>query len=308
MSKQYIIPLLALAGILLAIYFVLIAAKPNAIAKPLSLPANSIFPAYISGSGIIEANTENIAIGTEIPGIVSEIYVKVGSVVKKGSPLFTIDGRDAKATLTVAEASLKEAQAGLADAADQLRMVESVKDRRAMSTDEINRKRFLVATAAAKVETAKATIMAAKTTINRLRVLAPVDGEVMKLNIRTGEYASSGTLAHPLITFGNLDPMHIRIDIDENDAWRFKAGAKGTASLRGNRNIHTSIRFVAIEPYAMPKQSLTGDSTERVDTRVLQVIYAYDRANMNAYAGQQVDVYIEADPLPADTALASPKP
>ena len=308
MKKQYIVPGIAGAGIIIAIIYVMIAAKPDPIAKPIALPANTTFAAYISGAGIIEANTENIAIGTEVPGIVSEVNVKVGSIVKKGAPLFNIDDRDAKAQLVLAEASLKEAQAALADVKDQLRLVESVKDKRAMSVDEINRKRFLVAEAAAKVETSKANILAAQTTIDRMHVLAPVDGEVMKLNIRTGEYAPSGLLTQPLITFGNLDPMHIRIDIDENDAWRFKAGAKGTASLRGNRDIHTPITFDHIEPYATPKLSLTGDSTERVDTRVLQVIYAYDHANMNAYAGQQVDVYIEADPLPEDSKPVKAKP
>jgi HlyD family secretion protein len=308
MNKKYIMPGLAGIGIIIAIIYVLIAARPDPVAKPIALPANTTFAAYISGSGIIEANTENIAIGTEISGIVSKIAVKVGSVVKKGDLLFKIDDRDANAQLALAEASFKEAQAALSDVKDQLRMVESVKDKRAMSMDEINRKRFLVEENAAKVETAKATILAAKTTLDRLRVVAPVDGEVMKLNVRLGEYAPSGVLASPLITFGNLDPMHVRIDIDENDAWRFKPGAKGTASLRGNRDIHTPITFAYIEPYATPKVSLTGDSTERVDTRVLQVIYAYDRASMNAYAGQQVDVYIEAEPLPTDSSTEKAKP
>ena len=227
--------------------------------------------------------------------------MQVGSVVKKGDKLFKIDDRDAKATLALAEASLKETKAALDDVNDQLHEELAVKDKRAVSIDEVNRKRFAVEEAAAKVETAQASVYAANTTLDRLLVTAPVDGEVMKLNVRLGEYAPSGVLASPLITFGNLDPMHIRIDIDENDAWRFKPGAKGVASLRGNRDISTPIEFVRVEPYVIPKMSLTGDSTERVDTRVLQVIYSYNGKNMNAYAGQQVDVYIKADPLSADS-------
>jgi hypothetical protein len=39
---------------------------------------------------------------------------------------------------------------------------------------------------------------------------------------------------------------------------------------------------------------LTGDSTERVDTRVLQALYSFDRATLPAYVGQQMDVFIEA--------------
>jgi len=43
----------------------------------------------------------------------------------------------------------------------------------------------------------------------------------------------------------------------------------------------------------LPKRSLTGDSQERVDTRVLQVIFAFDPGSMPVFVGQQVDVYIE---------------
>jgi len=50
---------------------------------------------------------------------------------------------------------------------------------------------------------------------------------------------------------------------------------------------------VRIEPYVIPKKSLTGDNTERVDTRVLQVIYRFERPSFPIYAGQQVDVFIE---------------
>lgn len=48
-----------------------------------------------------------------------------------------------------------------------------------------------------------------------------------------------------------------------------------------------------MEPYVVPKRSLTGDSSERVDTRVLQVIYEFNRPQFPIYVGQQVDVFIE---------------
>jgi hypothetical protein len=42
----------------------------------------------------------------------------------------------------------------------------------------------------------------------------------------------------------------------------------------------------------IPKKNLTGDTTERVDTRVLQVIFALDKGTP-VYAGQQMDVFID---------------
>ena len=47
----------------------------------------------------------------------------------------------------------------------------------------------------------------------------------------------------------------------------------------------------------LPKKSLTGDSAERVDTRVLQVLYSFDPKSLPVYVGQQMDVFIEAPPI-----------
>jgi hypothetical protein len=56
-----------------------------------------------------------------------------------------------------------------------------------------------------------------------------------------------------------------------------------------------------LEPYVVPKQSLTGANTERVDTRVVQVIYALDSEQrlvreQKVLVGQLVDVFIDTRP------------
>ena len=65
------------------------------------------------------------------------------------------------------------------------------------------------------------------------------------------------------------------------------------AYVKGETKNAIPLRFTRIEPYVIPKKSLTGASTERVDTRVLQVIYQLDPPKRPLYVGQQVDVYIE---------------
>jgi hypothetical protein len=96
------------------------------------------------------------------------------------------------------------------------------------------------------------------------------------------------------MTIGDTSIMLVRVDVDENDAWRVRAGAAATASLRGNSAVGTELEFVRLEPFVVPKRSLTGLSSERVDTRVLQVVYRFAAAAMPAYPGQQVDVFIDA--------------
>ena len=119
---------------------------------------------------------------------------------------------------------------------------------------------------------------------------------MLQVKVRPGEYASAGMLATPLILMGAVDPLHVRVDVDENDAWRVRAGAKAEGYLRGNRDIKTPLKFVRFEPYVVPKKSLTGDSSERVDTRVLQILFSFEPDDLPVFVGQQMDVYIESAP------------
>ena len=57
----------------------------------------------------------------------------------------------------------------------------------------------------------------------------------------------------------------------------FEPEAPAVASIRGNPQFKTDLAFEYVEAYVVPKRSLTGDSTERVDTRVMQVVYSFKR-------------------------------
>src|SRR5262249_22487285 len=125
-----------------------------------------------------------------------------------------------------------------------------------------------------------------------------MDGRILQANIRLGEYAQSGPLPKPLMVFGSVSVLNVRTDVDEHEAWRGPADAAAHATGRGSRGTPIPPRFVRFEPYVVPKKSLTGDSTERVDTRVLQVIYQVDGDKVPLYVGQQLDVFIEG-PVPS---------
>ncbi len=308
MLPKYTLPILAVAGFAFGIFSVLKGNQPVPVAPAVVEPAQAPFATFIAGAGIIEARTRNIAIGSALPGLVKALNVKVGDRVKAGVVLFTIDDREAQASLGVrradlerAKALVQEVSAGLADAQTLQRLAESVTDRRAISTEELERRRNAVLIARARLDSAKAQVlqaesqlMAAQITLDRLIVRAPMEGEILQVNVRPGEFAMAGPLSTPLLVMGNLDQLHVRVDIDENDAWRFRPEGKAVAYLRGNRDFSTPLTLAYVEPYVVPKRSLTGDSTERVDMRVLQALYQFDRRRLPAYVGQQVDVFIEA--------------
>jgi HlyD family secretion protein len=93
---------------------------------------------------------------------------------------------------------------------------------------------------------------------------------------------------------GETRPLHVRIDIDEEQAPRVALGAPATVSPRGAAERQVEARFVRAEPLIVPKRSLTNSAQERVDVRVLQLIYALPETDGLFRVGQQVDAYIAA--------------
>lgn len=290
--REWIVTGVALLGIGLAIVYVLVANPEPAVSIPVTAPAAVPFHRYLGAAGVTEPNSENIAIGTSVPGIVSDIYVQKGDIVKKGQPLFLIDDREAQSALHEAQAGVEQATAELRNAEERYAIAQRL-DERTISRDERNQRHRLVEIARARLKIAEAAAEKGATFLELHTVRAPMDGTIMTSSIRVGEYAPTGILSEPLLRFGNLDPMHLRVDIDENDAWRLQDDAPAIAYMRGNPQIQVALEFVRIEPYVRPKVSLTGDPVERVDTRVLQVIYRFKPGALPIYAGQQMDVYIE---------------
>jgi HlyD family secretion protein len=295
MFRKYIIPLVALAGVAFAVFTVVRGDKTPPSAPPVSEAPLSPYHASVAGSGIVEASTENISLGTQIAGIVSKIFVQIGSSVKAGDALFVLDDRAARAELATRQAAVQVAEAQVAGDKYEFTLAESLGSN--ISVREDQARRFALQKAEAQLAQAQAELNSSETNLELLTVRAPVDGQVLQLKVHPGEFAQVGSVAAgepPLILLGGVTPLHVRVDVDENDAWRVRAGATASGYLRGNKNIKTPLTFVRFEPYVVPKKSLTGDSTERVDTRVLQVVFSFERGDLPIFVGQQMDVFIDA--------------
>ena len=315
--KKFILPLMALFALVFGVVSVVRSQPKHEPTAPPSPPPASPYSHTVAAVGLVETSTENIAIGTPRADVVSEVWVGVDQTVKAGDPLFKLDDRHLRAELAMRQADLRVAESQvkvndtmLDDASRQLGFFESLKDKSAISAEELARRRSAVETAQARLDEAKAHVAAAvaqiqmtETNLERSIVRAPMDGDVLQVKIHPGEFAPAGVTATPLILLGRLKPLHIRVDVDEHEAWRVHPDAKATAAVRGNANLKTPLTFVRFEPFVVPKKSLTGDSTERVDTRVLQIIYRIEDDALPLFVGQQMDVFIDASDV--KTAMAN---
>ena len=308
--KRFLLPILGIVAALWAAYSVARTAPRRHSTNPPAAAPVSDFSRTVAAVGLIEANSENIAIGTPLAGVVDQVFVSVGKSVNAGDPLFVLDTRQLRADLAVRRSSLAVAKSGirvararLHDLQRSLDFAEGLTDKRAISAEETTRRRSAVETATAQFEeaetqasSAQAQVRSIETEIERSTVRAPLDAQVLQVKIHAGEYAPAAVTATPLILLGGLRPLNVRVDVDEHEAWRVKPGAAATAHLRGDARLTTPLHFVRFEPFVVPKKSLTGDSTERVDTRVLQVIYRIDGQDLPLYVGQQMDVFIDTSP------------
>lgn len=275
---------------------------------PPIMPPQKPFVESVAATGILESLSENVAIGVPLPGLITEVMVKVNDKVKKDQVLLKLDDRDLraeelslKAQQKISEAQITVSEAQLAKLQSQLDRLISVTDTRAVSRDDLENRKQDVAVAQAQLAAAKAQLAAAETSlerisllIERLTVRAPRDGTIIQINSRAGEYAATSPKT-PAMILGDIDRLQVRADIDEQNAIRIREGQKAYGYLKGDPSVTFPLEFIRLEPYVIPKTSLTGSSTERVDTRVLQVIYSLTRpGDPPLYVGQQVDVFIEA--------------
>jgi multidrug efflux pump subunit AcrA (membrane-fusion protein) len=268
--------------------------------------------ARVAGTGLVEPASEIIDIGSALSGLVTDLRVGPGDRVAKGQPLFLVDDRAARARLAEANAAIREARAAINEAQaaretarQQLGLYQGLSDPAAVSRSEVIRAEGDAAAAASRLELSRARLAAsqaaassAQTELERLTVRAPIAGEILAVNIRPGEFVSTqgGGNGLAFIQMGETNPLHIRVDIDENEASRVELGAPAVVSPRGAAGIRVEATFVRAEPQLVPKRQLTNSAAERVDVRVLQLIYALPQtAASGAFrVGQQVDAFIPA--------------
>jgi HlyD family secretion protein len=133
-------------------------------------------------------------------------------------------------------------------------------------------------------------------------LVAPRDGVVLAVNVTPGSYVSTQGVydqytqgATPLLQLGSPQEwLNVRCYVDEILVPRLPGPAKIKAqmSVRGS-STKISMQYVRVQPFVSPKIELADQKAERVDVRVLPVIFKVKKpADMNLYPGELVDVYI----------------
>lgn len=284
---------LALFGLAALVHFVHATTGASPMQPPPAPPPEKPFTNGIGASGIVEALRENTNLGVHLAAAVKEVRVSVWQQVAKDEVLIVLDDRERRALLTTMRAELSVREAELNRARRKYDRLSTIGAGPALAKEELETSEDDLLVAKANLAKAQAAIAENEQLLERYIVRSPIAATILQVNIRPGEYATPNAATAPLV-LGDISELQIRADVDEQIAPRVKEGAKAVAYRKGEAQNPIQLTFTRIEPFIVPKKSLTGGSSERVDTRVLPVIFRFtNEASHKTYVGQQVDIFIE---------------
>ena len=305
--RNKIIFILAIIGLLIGVvsaYIFSIEKKPQ---PPAFNPASNPYAKGIYANGIIEsyqANGANINVYPEVPGTIKQILVSEGAIIKKGAPLILIDDSVQRATVEQQKSQVDLASANLKSSQDQLDKLRtsSELEPRSVSKNDLDNAANAVNVAKANIEVARKQYELGQTLLSKYTIKAPIDGSILSINTAVGSYISAqGTYDSysqgftPILVMGSSQTyIGVRCYIDEILISRLPQASQMHAQMliRGT-NISIPLEYVRVQPYVSPKIELSSQRTERVDVRVLPVVFRFKKPkDINIYPGQLVDVYI----------------
>ncbi len=238
----------------------------------------------VSANGRIDAKRK-VDLSANVMGQVVNLAVREGEVVKKGDFLLQIDQKQLAATAQSADAALqavfsdRDAAKATAIAADQdfqraqknfdQRIVPRADLERAQSTRDSARANVMALEQ--RISQARANLTAARDTLSKTTMRAPMDGIVTALPVEEGEVAVIGTMNNAgtvLMTIADMSVVEAVMEVDETDVPSVKVGQRASVTIDAypNKTFPGLVTEVASSP--IKRNGVTGGTTEAVNFEV----------------------------------------
>lgn len=149
-----------------------------------------------------------------------------------------------------------------------------------------------IAAANAALIAADARLEQAKATLDRRQIKAPYAGEVLQVKARVGEYYTAGASEAPIV-LGDTTSLRARMDVDERDIGKVKIGQAAYVRVDAYPGVKFTGKVAEIGRRMGRKNVRTDDPTERLDTKILEVVVNLDDAK-RLVPGLRVASFIEA--------------
>lgn len=245
----------------------------------------------VMASGKIEAK-HTVDIGSQVSGEVTNLYVDIGDVVKKGEIIAQIDPltqknhltnqqanleqslanlESSKANLATRQASLESSkadlasrEASLAQAQSDYARIQSLATSNAVSIQEIEKALTSVKTAQASIKKSQTEVSTAQKNLNNTRITAPMSGTVISISTKQGQTVNANQSAPTIVTLADLSTVRVKAKISEADVINLKAGMPVYFNVIGNADKKINATLQAIEPAPENTTANTNNSDSTV--------------------------------------------
>jgi HlyD family secretion protein len=224
-NKTLISGLLIIAGIIVVIFSMNSCRKnKHQFTFETTKVSRSSISNTVTATGTIQA-LKTVAVGTQVSGVISKIYVDFNSHVKKGQLLAEIDKVPLLASLENAQASLDAAQAQVDFQTPNFNRIKALFDKKLVAQTDIDLATYNYANSLAGLKTAKANYDKAKVNLEYASIHSPIDGVVLNRAVDEGQTVASSFNTPTLFSIANdLTRMQVEANIDEADIGQIKQG------------------------------------------------------------------------------------
>ncbi len=174
----------------------------------------------------------DITIQPRIEGWITGMYFKEGSLVQKGSLLYTIDDATTVNQVDEARAQLASAQTSLVKNKADLDRVKPLTEMNALSQRDLDASVANYEASKNQVTVAEARLANSKVQLSYFKMTAPITGIIGISKVQVGDYVSKISLQNGINQISSLGEVRVRFPVSENDYLvfirRYKKDPKAT--------------------------------------------------------------------------------
>ncbi|MCA9592647.1 MAG: efflux RND transporter periplasmic adaptor subunit [Myxococcales bacterium] len=264
-------------------------AAPNGKARPVPVTIASVeqkpMPREVRAVGTIEAY-QTVSVLAQVGGEIRTVHFKEGDFVKKDEPLFTIDTRPYRVTLSEARARLVRDQALAKQAKTELDRMEKLVAEGVASQQELDKARSEKASAEATVQADRAAVSGAAIDVSYAAIRAPISGRTGSLLVHAGNVVKPMDKA--LVTIRTIRPIYVRFSVPELALARVRAHLK-------SGNVSVRVRPRGQDAWTAKGKLTFIENTIDPATGTIDMKAELDNADEALWPGQFVDAAVELE-------------
>ena len=218
----------------------------------------------VGATGTLEA-VETVDVGTQVSGVVQQLFADFNSIVRKGQIIAKLDPsiiqtqiEQQTANVARAEADVERLKVGLMDAEQKLDRAKQMAERSLIPKTELETAEVNVKSAEAQIRSSQASLTQARAQLNNQRVnlgyttiVAPIDGIVISRSVDQGQTVAASMNAPTLFVIAaDLTKMQVVANIDEADVGRMRPGQNVTFRVDAfpNDTFRGTVQQVRLQP------------------------------------------------------------